>query len=40
VKLGEVVNYISSCGYSIEIEVDGNVSWENIPKMLEASVEL
>ncbi len=26
-------------GSSIEIEVDGNVSWENIPKMMEAGAE-
>ena len=40
VKLREVVDYISSCGYTIEIEVDGNVSWENVPKMLEAGAEV
>ena len=29
----------NQAGRSIEIEVDGNVSWENIPKMIEAGAE-
>jgi ribulose-phosphate 3-epimerase len=35
-KLEEVSRWIKKEGYNVEIEVDGNVSWENIPKMLRA----
>jgi ribulose-phosphate 3-epimerase len=39
-KLREVVDYIRQKDYNIEIEVDGNVSWENIPLMLDAGAEV
>ncbi len=35
-KIRELDAYIKEKGYSIEIEVDGNVSWENIPRMIAA----
>jgi ribulose-phosphate 3-epimerase len=39
-KIQEISRYIKERGYQIEIEVDGNVSWENIPKMLQAGAEV
>jgi ribulose-phosphate 3-epimerase len=35
-KIKEVVEYVETSGFSPEIEVDGNVSWKNIPLMLDA----
>ena len=39
-KLRETVDYIRSNGYELEIEVDGNVSWENLPKMRDAGAQV
>ncbi len=39
-KLREIVNYIHSRGYSMEIEVDGNVSWQNLLKMRDAGAQV
>ncbi len=35
-KMASLAGYIGDNHPEIEIEVDGNVSWENIPKMVEA----
>jgi ribulose-phosphate 3-epimerase len=35
-KIQDLAAYCRSRGYDPEIEVDGNVSWENIPKMVRA----
>jgi ribulose-phosphate 3-epimerase len=35
-KLGEAARLIEKKGYDAEVEVDGNVSWENLPKMRDA----
>jgi ribulose-phosphate 3-epimerase len=35
-KLSNAADIISQKGYAIELQVDGNVSWDNIPTMLEA----
>jgi ribulose-phosphate 3-epimerase len=35
-KLAEVVAWVERAGLHVEIEVDGNVSWKNIPKMFDA----
>ncbi|HET6452531.1 MAG TPA: ribulose-phosphate 3-epimerase [Spirochaetia bacterium] len=35
-KVRELANLVSARGLDIEIEVDGNVSWDNIPRMVEA----
>ena len=35
-KLREISDMAASEGWSLEIEVDGNVSWDNIPRMIEA----
>lgn len=35
-KLEEVAGWVRKKGYSIEVEVDGNVSWANLPKMISA----
>jgi ribulose-phosphate 3-epimerase len=35
-KMKQISDYISDKGYSIEIEVDGNVSWANLPAMISA----
>jgi ribulose-phosphate 3-epimerase len=35
-KLAEVTEYLKQRGLDIEVEVDGNVSWENIPRMIKA----
>jgi ribulose-phosphate 3-epimerase len=39
-KLQALAHYLHQQGYSIEIEVDGNVSWENIPAMVSAGAEV
>jgi ribulose-phosphate 3-epimerase len=39
-KIRETADYIQEKGYKIEIEVDGNVSWQNLPAMLEAGGEV
>ena len=38
-KITEVARLAESEGLEVEIEVDGNVSWENIPRMLAAGAE-
>lgn len=38
-KIREFADYFKKKGYEIEIEVDGNVSWENIPKMIDAGAD-
>jgi ribulose-phosphate 3-epimerase len=35
-KLRETVEFVQTHGYEIEVEVDGNVSWKNLPKMRDA----
>ena len=35
-KIREIADHVQSRGLAIEIEVDGNVSWENIPRMAAA----
>ena len=35
-KIAEAVAYTGQEGLDLEIEVDGNVSWTNIPRMIEA----
>jgi ribulose-phosphate 3-epimerase len=35
-KIHEIAEMAASAGHAIEIEVDGHVSWENIPRMIEA----
>jgi ribulose-phosphate 3-epimerase len=35
-KVRELADLVTARGLEIEIEVDGNVSWENIPQMVEA----
>jgi ribulose-phosphate 3-epimerase len=35
-KLAEVADLIKAKGYNVEVEVDGNVSWDNLPKMISA----
>jgi ribulose-phosphate 3-epimerase len=39
-KLRETVDYVHSNGYELEVEVDGNVSWENLPRMREAGAQV
>lgn len=39
-KIAGCKKWLSSAGLSIPIEVDGNVSFENIPKMVEAGAEI
>jgi len=39
-KLRETVDYIRSNSYELEIEVDGNVSWENLPEMRDAGAQV
>jgi pentose-5-phosphate-3-epimerase len=38
-KMALLSNYIREHNLDIEIEVDGNVSWENIPGMLKAGAD-
>jgi ribulose-phosphate 3-epimerase len=35
-KLRRITDMAAAGGWNVEIEVDGNVSWQNIPRMLEA----
>ena len=35
-KIEEVSSCCEKMGYTVEVEVDGNVSWKNLPKMLKA----
>lgn len=35
-KIREIADMAAAGGWSVDIEVDGNVSWRNIPPMLEA----
>lgn len=35
-KVRELARLVENRGWEIEIEVDGNVSWENIPRMVDA----
>jgi ribulose-phosphate 3-epimerase len=39
-KVRALRDLVAARGLSIEIEVDGNVSWENIPRMVEAGAEV
>ena len=39
-KIAELKELRGQEGFSFEIEVDGNASWENIPKMVEAGAEI
>jgi ribulose-phosphate 3-epimerase len=39
-KIKELAGYIAGQGLHIELEVDGNVSWQNIPVMLEAGADV
>jgi ribulose-phosphate 3-epimerase len=38
-KIAEFARYRDEKGVPLEIEVDGNVSWENIPKMIDAGAD-
>jgi ribulose-phosphate 3-epimerase len=39
-KVRALADLVSEMGLAIEIEVDGNVSWENIPRMLAAGAQV
>jgi ribulose-phosphate 3-epimerase len=39
-KVEEASSYIRDRGLDLELEVDGNVSWENVPRMLVAGAEV
>jgi len=39
-KIRDIADFIRREGYHVEIEVDGNVSWENLPQMLEAGARI
>ena len=39
-KIKELADYISGQGLQVEIEVDGNVSWKNIPVMIKAGADV
>ncbi|MDX2190127.1 MAG: ribulose-phosphate 3-epimerase [Bacteroidota bacterium] len=39
-KMTELQDFKKKWGLNFEIEVDGNVSWENIPKMIKAGAEV
>jgi ribulose-phosphate 3-epimerase len=39
-KIRQLAALVSEKGWNLEIEVDGNVSWANIPKMIEAGAEV
>ena len=39
-KIRELSDLVAEQGLPIEIEVDGNVSWENVPKMVDAGAEV
>jgi ribulose-phosphate 3-epimerase len=39
-KIAHLFRVITEEGFQIEIEVDGNVSWQNIPLMIEAGAQI
>ena len=39
-KIEEFSSYLDSNGLDMDIEVDGNVSWENIPRMISAGANI
>ncbi len=39
-KISETRRYLDEKGLSVDLEVDGNVSWENIPKMIQAGANI
>ena len=39
-KMQELRSYVDTRGFEIDIEVDGNVSWEHIPKMIDSGANL
>ncbi|MBE3064922.1 MAG: ribulose-phosphate 3-epimerase [Acidobacteria bacterium] len=39
-KIRELSDLVAERGLAIEIEVDGNVSWENIPRMVDAGADV
>jgi ribulose-phosphate 3-epimerase len=39
-RIRELAGIIARGGYPVEIEVDGNVSWQNIPSMIEAGARI
>jgi len=39
-KLGAVAELVRERGLDVQVEVDGNVSWENIPRMVSAGADL
>jgi len=39
-KVRELADLVRAKGLDLEIEVDGNVSWENIPRMVDAGAEV
>jgi len=39
-KIRELADLVAEEGLEVEIEVDGNVSWENIPRMIGAGAQV
>jgi ribulose-phosphate 3-epimerase len=39
-KVRELADLVTERGLDVEIEVDGNVSWENIPRMVQAGAQV
>jgi pentose-5-phosphate-3-epimerase len=39
-KIRELADLVAARGLRVEVEVDGNVSWENIPRMVEAGAQV
>jgi ribulose-phosphate 3-epimerase len=39
-KIRELSDLVAERGLAIEIEVDGNVSWENVPRMVDAGADV
>jgi pentose-5-phosphate-3-epimerase len=39
-KVRELAELVKARGLDVEIEVDGNVSWENIPRMVQAGAQV
>jgi ribulose-phosphate 3-epimerase len=39
-KLHALAEHVRERGLDIQVEVDGNVSWENIPRMVDAGADL
>jgi len=39
-KVTELAKLVKDRGLDVEIEVDGNVSWENIPRMVQAGAQV